>query len=116
LRKFSSNAYEIELRKGFGISPIFNVSDLYPFKELVNDPTDVPTSDKIQWEKELPLAPTKQIESIIDKRITKRTSNKEYFQYLVKWKNQPVKYSTWMTITKISKYGTSIEEIQKKNI
>jgi hypothetical protein len=33
LRKFSSNAYEIELPSNLGISPIFNVSYLYPFKE-----------------------------------------------------------------------------------
>jgi len=32
LRKFSSNTYEIELPKGIGISPIFNVADLYPYK------------------------------------------------------------------------------------
>ena len=33
LRKFSANAYEIELPDGIGISPIFNVSLLYPYKE-----------------------------------------------------------------------------------
>ena len=32
LRKFSSNAYEIELPAGIEISPIFNVADLYPYK------------------------------------------------------------------------------------
>jgi hypothetical protein len=32
LRKFSPNAYEIKLPSGVGISPIFNVVDLYPFK------------------------------------------------------------------------------------
>lgn len=88
------NAYEIELPKGFVISPIFNVSDLYPFKELVNDRIDSPISDKVQWEKQQPSTPTKQIESIIDRRVAKRTRKKEYFQYLVKWKNQPVKDAT----------------------
>jgi hypothetical protein len=33
LRKFSSNAYELEIPSNIGIYPIFNVSDLYPFKE-----------------------------------------------------------------------------------
>ena len=30
LRKFGENAYELELPEGIGISPIFNISDLYP--------------------------------------------------------------------------------------
>ncbi len=33
VRKFSTNAYKIELPVGNGISLIFNVSDLYPYKE-----------------------------------------------------------------------------------
>ena len=32
-RNFSTNAYEIELPEGIGITPIFNVADLYPYKE-----------------------------------------------------------------------------------
>jgi hypothetical protein len=32
LKKFGENAYEIELLDGIGISPTFNVSDLYPYK------------------------------------------------------------------------------------
>ena len=31
LRKFSVNAYELELPLGIGISPIFNVADLYSY-------------------------------------------------------------------------------------
>ena len=31
MRKFSTNAYEVELPSDVGISPIFNVLDLYPY-------------------------------------------------------------------------------------
>ena len=34
LRKFFANAYEIELPSKIQISPIFNVSDICPFKDL----------------------------------------------------------------------------------
>jgi hypothetical protein len=33
LKKFGENAYEIELLDGIGISPIFNVENLYPYKD-----------------------------------------------------------------------------------
>jgi hypothetical protein len=32
LKKCGANAYEIELPNGIGISPIFNISDLYPYR------------------------------------------------------------------------------------
>ena len=33
VRKFLANAYEIKLPEGIGISPIFNVAYLHPYKE-----------------------------------------------------------------------------------
>jgi hypothetical protein len=32
LKKIRANDYEIELPNGIGISSIFNISDLYPYK------------------------------------------------------------------------------------
>jgi hypothetical protein len=33
LRKIEANSYEIEFPDNVGISPIFNVEDLYPYRE-----------------------------------------------------------------------------------
>jgi hypothetical protein len=33
IRKFEANAYEIEIPDGVGISPIFNIADMYPYKD-----------------------------------------------------------------------------------
>ena len=49
LRKFGDNAYEIELLDGIRISPIFNVSDLYPYRAReVETGTEEPV---IRWMK-----------------------------------------------------------------
>ena len=54
LKKFRENAYEIELSDGIGISSIFNISDLYPYRVGEEE-----TGDKqpvIQWMKQMPIA------------------------------------------------------------
>jgi hypothetical protein len=40
LRKFVANVYEIEFPKDIGISPIFNVADLYPYRKDDTEGTD----------------------------------------------------------------------------
>jgi hypothetical protein len=85
------------LPDNIGISPIFNVANLYPYKESNNEVTDGPTSDEIQileWEGNLPKKTQKEVEAILDKRMTKETRGKSYYQYLIKWKGQLVEYST----------------------
>lgn len=47
LRKFSTNAYEVKLPKNIGISPIFNVADLYPYKESEDEVIDGSASDEV---------------------------------------------------------------------
>jgi hypothetical protein len=47
LRKFSSNSFEIQIPSNIRISPIFNVSDLYPFKKEVGILGDAPVNEKI---------------------------------------------------------------------
>ena len=52
LRKFSSNVYEVELTKDVGISPIFNVSDLYPYHadESSQTTTREKYDQEVPWE------------------------------------------------------------------
>jgi hypothetical protein len=54
LRKFDANSYEIELPYDVGISPIFNVSDMYPYRK--DDIEGSKYQEKIQWEKQMPIA------------------------------------------------------------
>jgi hypothetical protein len=41
LRKFGANAYDIELPYDVGISPIFNISDMYPYREYDSEGSEV---------------------------------------------------------------------------
>jgi hypothetical protein len=43
----------------------------------------------------MPVVEKPQMESILDKRVSKRTRRKEYFEYLVKWKGHPVEDASW---------------------
>ena len=56
----------------------------------------------IYWQGQLPQKEQPHIEAILDKRILRKTKNKTFFQYLVKWKNQPTKDASWMNKQKIS--------------
>ena len=49
IKKFGVNAYEIELPKGIGISLIFNISDLYPYKD--KEAKENSEQPEVQWAK-----------------------------------------------------------------
>jgi hypothetical protein len=52
LRKFVANAYEIGLPDNVGISPIFNVADLYPYKR--DDVEELDDQKEVLWEEQMP--------------------------------------------------------------
>ncbi len=59
LKKFSSNAYEMEMPTWIGISPIFNVANIYPF--VTNDTRDTTegkdlNEEELHWIKKMPIA------------------------------------------------------------
>lgn len=47
---------------------------------------------------------------ILDERIAKKTINKEYFEYLVKWKGYLVKYLTLISDQDIQLQGFDLAE------
>jgi hypothetical protein len=81
LRKFSANAYELEMPAGVGISPIFNVADIYPFTTANTGQIarDKDVEDDLQWLKQMPVAQKLEAEEILDTKIAKSTRQKDYF-------------------------------------
>jgi hypothetical protein len=109
IRKFEANDYEIELLDDVGISPIFNVVDLYPYR--AHEPDGAESQKKFQWVKQIPVAEKPQIEKIIDRRVSKKTWRKMYFEYLVKWKGHPIEDASWESEAEIQKHGQTMQEL-----
>lgn len=83
LRKFSANAYELQLPPGIGISPIFNVADMFPYTvDPEEDSSAWPTRDTQEgsdtWMRQIPYAQPLEIERILDTQVAKKTRWKEY--------------------------------------
>jgi hypothetical protein len=75
LKKNGENDYEIELPDGIGICPIFNILDLYQYKDEEAGTSDEPW--EVQWKKQMPVAEKPQMEKILDKWVDKKTRRKE---------------------------------------
>ena len=69
-----------------GISPIFNVSDLYPYHvDESNQTTPQENVDQeVPWEAQLPKSTPTVPKIILNKRMSKKTRGKEYYEYLIK--------------------------------
>jgi hypothetical protein len=63
----------------------------------------------------MPVAEKPQMESILDKRISKKTRRRQYFEYLVKWKGHPAEDVSWENEEEIKKHGQTVQELMDKS-
>ena len=77
MKKFGTNAYEIQLPPEIGISPIFNIEDLTPLKET-NEGVDIGNISDVEDIKDLPLKEAPKLEKILDTKVVQKTRGKEY--------------------------------------
>ena len=101
---------------GIDISTIFKVVDLYPYvaydtSQLIGgkDP-----SEYFQWLNQMPITQPLEAEDILRTRVAKSMRKKDYLEYLVKWKERPIEYSTWMNVAEMESNGFTIVDIMKR--
>jgi len=98
LLKHGQNAYELQLPPDLGLSPIFNVCDLTPYKANSDADQDI-LQDTVA--EDIPQHDPPQLQQVLDTRVVKQTRNKKYLEYLVSWKGQPNSEVVWMTAEQI---------------
>jgi hypothetical protein len=55
------------------------------------------------------------MEKIIEQRDGKKTRRKTYPEYLVKWKDHPMEYASWVTEPDILKHGKTVQELMDRS-
>jgi len=98
LRRFGSNAYELEIPRELGINPVFNVEDLTPYRTQVDYSAVIPDppSSTAASSQSFPVPPppslrrhhTEEIEDIFEDEIVS-TADGGYQRYLVHWRGRP---------------------------
>jgi hypothetical protein len=63
----------------------------------------------------MPVANKPQMECTLDKRVSKKTKRKEYFEYLVKWKGHSVEDASWESEAEIQKHGRTMHELMDRS-
>ena len=93
-----------------GISPIFNVCDMYPYKGPTLDlgKTTLGGLEDDEWVKDLPTPNLMQLESILDTKVLRKTRKGNYKEYLIKWNGLSEAKGRWMIEVDIIKHGVTI--------
>ena len=70
---------------------------------------------EVKWEKQMPMEKPLEAEKILETILAKNSRGIEYLDYLVKWREHPEEYATWMNVAEIEKKGYSIEELMNRD-
>ena len=67
------------------------------------------------WKQQFPSIKPLKIERNLDSKVAKRTKNREYFEFLVKWKGHPFIDATWMTEQELQLQRFDLANIQNSS-
>ena len=89
------------------MSPIFNVFDFYVFKGAMSIDVDASTLEdpKEVLKKTRPSMQKPVVDTILDRRINKKTRRHTYYDCLVQWKGQTTTDATWLTEKALKEHG-----------
>ena len=88
LQKIGTMAYKLDLPASSRVHPVFHVSCL---KKVIGENLPVQTIlPELDEEGKVILEP----EAVMETR-TRQLHNRSISEYLIKWKNLPIEYSTW---------------------
>ena len=111
------NDYELDIPTGVGISPTFNVEDIYPYVAWAigtftggEDPTE-----DLQWVAQMLVTQPLEVEAVLYTKVSKSTRKKDYLEYLVKWKKRPIEDSTWMSAAELESKGFTIADLMNRD-
>ena len=62
----------------------------------------------------MPIAKPLGAKEILDTKVEKSTRQKDYLEYLVKWKAHPVEDATWMSTVELEAKGFSVVDLMNR--
>ncbi|BBH03402.1 hypothetical protein Prudu_014267 [Prunus dulcis] len=112
LRKLGANAYLVELPSDVHISPIFNISDLFPYRGTFTPPvaTEIthaivpPAAPRVPTSH---AAPTDQISQVLDHEVVASALG-GFSRFLVRWVGRPDTDATWITEDEFHQHDPSL--------
>ena len=62
----------------------------------------------------MPVQQPLEVEAILDTKVVKSTRKKDYLDYLVKWKKQPIEDSIWMSSVDLEAKGFTVADLMNR--